>query len=462
MNKWKCMICGEVFEGENPPVPCPVCGAGEAAFEKISATPVKRWKCEVCGEIFEGENPPAPCPVCGAGESAFSEVTAAASDFKSDEALSFVIIGGGAAASECAFRLRDINRLCKITIICGEGVLPYNRPALSDVIADNMSLESITLREPEEFGKSDINIVLGKAISIDRYARMVMLDGGSFVSYDKLVICTGANAFCPVSGDVITIRTYEDARKVCELAKPGKKAAVIGGGILGIEAAVALADNGVSVSVIELMGHIVSAQCDNEYSKKLEKHLEQNGIAVYTAVSVEKVENGRVYLSDKRELEADFVIVSAGIRPETTLAENAGLGVNKGIVTDKFMRTSDPSVFAAGDCAECEGVLSGLWQNALMQGRVAASSMCGGDEAYTPPVPATAFAWRGFSLFSAGDFKTKPDSKIVYEASDGKSCRKLLFSGGELVAAVTLGDADGAADIIKNIEKKAKYSEFVK
>jgi NAD(P)H-nitrite reductase large subunit/rubredoxin len=456
------MICGEVFEGENPPVPCPVCGAGESAFEKISSSSVKRWKCEVCGEVFEGENPPVPCPVCGAGKSAFSESLAPVSEFKREEALSYVVIGGGAAASECVFRLREINRLAKITLICGEGVYPYNRPALSDVIADNMSLEAITLYDPEKYGEAEINVMLGRVRSIDRYSRMVMMENGSFVSYDRLAICTGGNAFCPVQGDVITIRSYDDARKVADLAKPGKKAVVVGGGILGIEAATALADNGVEVCVTELLGHIVSAQCDAEYSKVFEKHLEKNGIKVYTAVSVEKVCDGKVVLSDGRELEADFVIVSAGVRPETSLAAKAGLEINKGIVTDKFMRTSDSLIFAAGDCTECEGQLSGLWQNALMQGSVAASSMCGGDDAYMPPVPATAFSWRGFSIFSAGDFRTKPDAKIVFESADGKSRKKLLFSGGKLIAGVIIGDGEGAADIIKDIERKAQYGEFMK
>jgi rubredoxin len=145
--KWRCTVCGQVFEGDQPPVPCPVCGAGASAFALEEQVGLSKWRCAVCNQVFDGENPPTSCPICGAGVSAFEKIYEASGEYKKDTDEAFVIVGGGIAALETAKAIRRRNSTASITMILGEGILPYNRPALSDVLADSLSFDSILLEQ---------------------------------------------------------------------------------------------------------------------------------------------------------------------------------------------------------------------------------------------------------------------------------------------------------------------------
>ena len=156
MKRWKCTVCGEIFEGEFPPVPCPVCSAGEGAFEELPEQGDIVWRCTVCGQVFEGAKPPVPCPVCGAGESAFLAETKKETAFRLDTEDRFVLVGGGVASFEAAKAIRARNQMASITLICGEGVIPYNRPALSDVVGDGLSFESCA-QSKQQFYQSGLD-----------------------------------------------------------------------------------------------------------------------------------------------------------------------------------------------------------------------------------------------------------------------------------------------------------------
>ena len=241
--RFRCTVCGQIFEGTEPPVPCPVCGAGEDAFVCLDTTTVQRWRCLVCGQIFEGTEPPVPCPVCGAGKDAFEPVSDNGPAFSNNTDQSFVIIGGGVAALETAKAIRERDHTASIRVICGEGTFPYNRPALSDVIADGFSFQSITLEPFSYYGENHIEMIFDEAVSIDKADKTVALKNGAQLHYDKLCIAVGANAFNPLKSGEETIpcsvlRTFDDSQQILEQAA-GKPVIVLGGGILGIEAAVA-------------------------------------------------------------------------------------------------------------------------------------------------------------------------------------------------------------------------------
>ena len=457
-NRWKCTVCGQIFEGAQPPEPCPVCGAGKEAFVPLTDDqPAKRWKCTVCGQIFEGAQPPVPCPVCGAGKEAFVPVS---EDGAGPKATSrrFVLVGGGAAAASAAAEIRRLDRTAPITMICGEGIIPYNRPGLSDFVAGEADFAALALHPFDWYEENRVRLICdAQAVSIDPEKRCVRLSDGRGIPYDELLLATGANAFCPVQGaegavPVQVLRRFADALALTESVGPGSRVLVVGGGILGVEAALGLQQRGAGVTIVELGARLVGPQADDEAAARLRSALEHSGIAVFTGCSVASVTAEGAQLSDGRLLEADLVLVSAGIRSELTLAGELGLELGRGIKVDEWMRTSLPGVCAAGDCAEFEGRVAGLWNAALEMGLVAAATMCGEQKApYRQPVPATALSMENFTLFSAGRLSGDGLQEVVRE--EGEVYRKLLFENDRLVGLVAVGPFAGAAAAISAIDR---------
>ncbi len=450
MKQWRCTVCGQVFEGDAPPVPCPVCGAPENAFEEVVQAGPARWLCTVCGQVFEGDAPPVPCPVCGAPESAFQRLDAEADAARLDTDDSFLIIGGGLAGLAAAKAIRQRNKTAGITIVGGESHLPYNRPALCDVVADGLSLENLFLEDACYYAENDITLRLGaQAAAVDAAAKTVALAGGESLPYTKLLLATGALPFNPVRSEegavpVLSLRYYEDAEKLAR-TKPGSRVVLVGGGILGLEAAEALRQRNCHVTVVELAERILPLQTDETVSLMLREKLEKLGITLITGASVVSAEAGGVTLADGSTLPADLVLASLGVRSETTLAGQLGLELGRGIVVDEFMRTSVPDIFAAGDCAEFGGKVQAMAGAASGMGATAGAAMAGDTSApYKPFVPATFFEVPGFSLFSVGAVTGDAPESILYQNEQTGAYRKLLFKGGALSGALYVGGNPGA------------------
>lgn len=464
--KWKCAVCGQIFEGEQPPVPCPVCGAGEEAFTCLDAPASNQWKCAVCGQVFDGEQPPVPCPVCGAGEEAFEPVVRQEQAFRRDSLERFVVVGGGVAGLEAVKAIRRCNHTAKITLVCGEGMIPYNRPALSDVVGDGYSFEAIALEEYGYYQKNDIQLVCdGRVESVDAQERVVRLSGGRTLGYDRLLLATGANPFNPIKAapegvPVVALRSYWDAMEIVEKA-PGKRVIVVGGGILGLEAAVALRERGCQVTVVELGETILSIQADAEVSGRLKGDLEKLGIGILTGRSVQEVTAGGAALTDGSFLPAELVLVSIGVRSEVTLARQLGLAVNRGIVVDEHMQTSQPDIYAAGDCAEFQGRVAGLWPAASAQGQVAGANMAGDDQAYAPMAPATAFEARGISLFAAGSVGGGKLTTVVWSDERTGGYLKLAFRDKRLVGVLSYARPVHSGRAVALVERGAELKEAV-
>lgn len=463
--RWRCTVCGEIFEGDAPPAPCPVCGAGADAFVAEAAPAAQRWKCTVCGQIFEGDAPPAPCPVCGAGADAFVAEKEAPGGVLGGSDSRFVIVGGGGAGLAAAKAIREVDRTAKVTLVCGEGVIPYNRPGLSRLVAEGAGFESVALEPYDWYGGQQIELVCDARVErIDPQRREALLSDGRALPYTALLLAAGANAFCPVKAGpgappVRVLRSFADAAALLEDVRPGVPAVVVGGGILGLEAAMALHRRGAKVRVVELAQRILSIQADAFVSGRIEQALRALGMEVDTGVSVSAVEADGAHLSDGRVLPAEVVLVSAGIRSELGLAQALGLALGRGICVDASMRTSLPGIYAAGDCAEFEGRVAGLWGAALEMGRTAGRAMCGHEAAYRPPVPATAFEAPGISLFAVGSVNGEGLQTVERRDDEAGVYRKLALRDGRLVGVLMLGRPAGGAAAIAAVERGAPLQD---
>jgi len=303
----------------------------------------------------------------------------------------YFILGGGAAALEAAKAIRERDPSGLIVLLTDEPALPYMRPALTKQLLADVSAQDIQLETPAWYDAPgrDILVLMGRTVScIEPENKTVSLVDGLVFPYDKLIYALGARCFVPPfegsdRQNVIAVRTAEDARRVRQIAKTAKSAVVIGGGVLGLEAAWGLHQAGMAVSVVEFDARVMARQVDEDTSERIARAMKDRGVKLYTCASTAKVDDAGLHLTDGRLLPADLVIVSAGVRANAEIAAAAGIRVDRKILVDEHMATSVPDVYAAGDCAVC-GVSYALWDEACEMGRVAGINAAGGDAVYTP------------------------------------------------------------------------------
>lgn len=301
----------------------------------------------------------------------------------------YFILGGGIAALSAAQAIRENDPSGLIVILSREKALPYYRPALTKQLLGNISAEDIAVKKAAWYDAPgrDIVVLTGRTVSaIDTEKKTISLADGLVFSYDKLVYALGARCFIPPfegSGreNVIAVRSAEDAARVRELAKSAKNAVVIGGGVLGLEAAWSLHQGGLSVSVVEFDARVMARQVDAETSEHIARAMKDHGVKLYTCASAASYDGKALTLADGRILPADLVIVSAGVRANAEIAAAAGIQVDRKIIVDERMQTSAPDVYAAGDCAVC-GTSYALWAEAKEMGAVAGTNAAGEQAEY--------------------------------------------------------------------------------
>lgn len=343
-----------------------------------------------------------------------------------------------------------------ITLFNAEPRGNYNRIMLSPVLSGEKTYQEIVTHGDDWYAGHNITCRFGEpVVRIDRVRKIVYSNTGG-APYDKLLIATGSAPFIiPVQGrdlpGVITYRDMDDTQAMIDAsAKPGGKAVVIGGGLLGLEAAAGLALRGMEVSVIHLMGHLMERQLDPAAGYLLQKDLEARGIKVHckgaTKAILGKDRVEAVLLEDGTLYPADLVCMAVGIRPETRLATDAALDVARGIVVDDQMRSSDPDILAVGECVEHQGQLFGLVAPLYDQAKVVAATLLGQDAAFRPVQTATKLKVTGVDLFSAGDFAdAKGREDIVFRDPARGVYKRLVIEQDRLIGAVMYGDtADGA------------------
>ncbi|WP_226781397.1 nitrite reductase large subunit NirB [Oceaniglobus trochenteri] len=367
-----------------------------------------------------------------------------------------VIIGAGMASGRVIEHLVETAPdAYDITLFNAEPRGNYNRIMLSPVLSGEQTYADIVTHDDDWYAAQGITCRFGEhVVRIDRAEKLVIGQNGP-VPYDKLIVATGSAPFIiPVQGKdlpgVITYRDLDDTNAMIEAAGNGGKAVVIGGGLLGLEAAAGLAQRGMEVTVLHLMGHLMERQLDPAAGYLLRRDLEKRGIAIRTQASTAAILGDTrvegVLLEDKTMLEADLVVMAVGIRPETRLANDAGLEVGRGIVVDAQMRTTgDPDIHAVGECTEYDGHLFGLVAPLYEQARVLARALLGEAEDFVVRDVATKLKVTGCNLFSAGDFAEAPGREdIVFRDPARGIYKRLVIEGTRLVGAVMYGDtADG-------------------
>ena len=366
-----------------------------------------------------------------------------------------VVIGAGMASGRMLEHLFETAPdAYEVTLFNGEARGNYNRIMLSPVLSGEKTYDDIVTHDEDWYIANGVTTRFGEPVTkIDRNRKVVISKGGE-TPYDKLVIATGSAPFViPVAGKtlpgVVTYRDLDDTNAMIAAAKPGARAVVIGGGLLGLEAAAGLQLRGMKVTVIHLMGHLMERQLDPAAGYLLQKALEARGITVHcrgatkAILGTDRVE--AVTLEDGTTYGADLVVMAVGIRPETRLAVDAGLEIGRGITVDDRMQTSDAAIFALGECIEHNKMLFGLVAPLYDQAKVLAKSLLGDEAAFRPVQTATKLKVTGCDLFSAGDFAEGPGREdIVFRDPARGQYKRLVIEGDRLVGAVMYGDtADG-------------------
>jgi nitrite reductase (NADH) large subunit len=376
-----------------------------------------------------------------------------------------VIIGQGMAGTKLAEELsqRALGRY-SIVLIGDEPRRAYNRVLLSSLLAREVAADDIELKPRAWWAKNGITNVFGQRVTgIDRATKSLSLENGRGLRYSKLVICTGSHAIMlPKPGmdlpGAITFRWMDDVETMLSGVKPGRPAVVIGGGLLGLEAAYGLAKAGIRVTLLHIASRLMERQLDDPAALLLKEAIESKGCEVLLGADTARVLGSSrvegVELADGRVIPADLLVCAVGVRPNADLAKAAGLACKRGILVDDQMRTSDPDVFALGECAEHRGVAYGLVEPAYEQARTLARTLIGeADAAYTGSIMATNLKVSGVSLFSAGEIVGDGMESLVYEDRGQNIYKKILIDNGKLAGAVLYGDTvDGLwyLDLIKS------------
>ena len=367
-----------------------------------------------------------------------------------------VIVGNGMAAVRLVDELvtTALGRYA-IAVIGEEPRLAYNRVLLSSVLAGETASHDIELKPAAWWRDRGVTLKYGcRATEIDVGRRELKIEGDESIEFSRLVLATGSSPLrLNVPGAELNgVHTFRDSRDVdllLSLAARKKPVVVIGGGLLGLEAAYGLAKAGTPVTLLHLMDRLMERQLDAPAADLLKSLVERKGIAVELNANTARIHGTSrvegVELADGRRIEADAVVFAAGIRPNTKLAQEAGLTVNRGIVVDDVMQTSAPGIFALGECAEHRGVCYGLVEPAYEQARVLARHLSGRNAAYQGSVVATNLKVSGVSVFSAGDFLGTDDSEAILLSDIRRGTyKKLVIADGKLTGAVLVGDVGDA------------------
>ncbi|MBL8233286.1 MAG: NAD(P)/FAD-dependent oxidoreductase [Bryobacterales bacterium] len=365
-----------------------------------------------------------------------------------------VVVGNGMAGVACVEQILKHSQEFHITIFGAETHVNYNRIQLSSVLAGEKDFDEIVLNDIDWYREHRIDAKLGRWITeIDREARVVRCAGGEEAGYDKLILATGSSAFVPPipgtdKSGVFVFRTLDDTRQLVELSGRGIKAAVIGGGLLGLEAARGLQVRGCDVTVVHLADHLMDRQLDPVGGRYLASKMERMGMTLMLGRNTRAVlGNGHVEglrFDDGSEIEANMVVIAAGIRPSVELAKRAGLTVNRGIVVSDHMRTSDPRIYAVGECTEHNGQTFGLVAPLFEQGKVLAAAITDNEgPAFSGAAPAAKLKIMGVEVFSAGDYdETRPGAEAIrYEDPALGVYKKLVLNNGRLQGVILVGDA---------------------
>ncbi|MGG5461579.1 FAD-dependent oxidoreductase [Clostridium sp. B9] len=442
------------------------------------------WKCLVCGEIFESPVCPDICPVCGAGKEQFIEVEM--ENFKKiDTEDNIVIIGNGAAGFYAAKTIREINSTATVKLLSSEEVSSYSRPNLSDLLTEEMDLDTFYLAKSSWYKENNVEEMLGVVVSkIDKDGKKVILSDGTEIPYTKLILANGSHNFIPPfkvvnNGEEIklssenignfkgiySIKDLKDTFDVKEMMTEAKKAIVIGAGPLGLEAAWEMKNAGIEVTVVEFLPNLMNNQLDQEGADLFRKNVEGCGITFLTSEECSEIitKDGKltsINLKSGKTLDAEILLVSTGIRSNIALAQETGIDCNRGVIVNERMETNVKDIYACGDVAEYNGLVYGNWPAAIEMGKTAGANASGEDKIFENFTPSIILDALNTHVFSAGLIRFNDPSyeKISLKDEEKGQYTKLFFKNNVLVGGIIVGDITKAGQIIIAIDNKLSKS----
>jgi nitrite reductase (NADH) large subunit len=388
-------------------------------------------------------------------------------------ATKHVIVGNGVAGVTAALAIKQADPDAEVHLFGAEPYPYYRRPQLWEFIAGQIEQDALTYRPVEWYTERGIALHLGTEVTeLDPAARHITLADGTHAAYDRLLLATGARPFIPPcegteKDGVFALRTLDDALAIKAYSREVDTAIVVGGGLLGLETARALHTAGLDVTVVEFFPYLLPRQLDEEGAGVLQTLLEAQGLHVVTGATTTAILGvpcaDCIQLQSGAKVTGDMVLFSTGIRSEATLAKEADLEVNRGIVVNGHLQTSVEDVFAAGDAAEFEGRVYGIIPPAIEQARIAAANMVTpGSATYTGTIPSTTLKVAGAELTTMGEALVEGEEYTQLRHADAASghYRKIVLHDGRVVGAILLNDKERTRSIRQLIERGVDVSAY--
>ena len=370
---WRCMACGYIHRGDQPPAECPVCGAARSDFEPYvdeevpspaagTAAAAGPWRCLQCHYVHTGDAPPTACPVCGAAASQFEKMPTQAEPAKGAGTSHIIVLGAGIAGVSAVEAIRKTSPQARITLLSKENDLPYYRLNLTRYLTGEIEERALPIHSTDWYEANAVEFLSGvEAAEIVPNDRAVLLRNGNRLTFDKLILTAGAHPFVPPlpggqRDGVKTVRSWQDARSILAGLRPGMKCVCIGGGVLGVETAGALARRGADVTLLEGHGWLMPRQLNQPAGRRLAAHIEKIGVHLRTEAKTKEIVGdervGGVLLEDGTMLPAEMVVITTGVRPNSFLARRAGAGGRcRGGRRQSHGHRRHPDILAAGDVA---------------------------------------------------------------------------------------------------------------
>lgn len=371
----------------------------------------------------------------------------------------YVIVGNSAAAIGCVEGIRQVDQNGSILIVSDESHHTYSRPLISYLLWGKTDRQRMKYRPDSFYDDNKVDTLFGvKATALRPEDHTLELDNGETVTYGKLLLATGSRPFIPPMEGLdqvekkFTFMTLNDALALEEAITPDSKVLIVGAGLIGLKCAEGIFEKVGSLTVVDLANRILPSILDEEGSKLVQEYIEKKGVKFYLSDSVAKFENGTATLKSGAEVEYDIVVIAVGVRPNVELAQEAGIDVNRGILTDVHCATSAADVYAAGDCTVSHNIASdqdqilALLPNAYMQGETAGIEMAGGEARYDKAIPMNAMGMLGLHMITAGVYDGE-----VYKEQNCEGYKKLFVKDGKLVGYILIGDVIKRAGIYTSL-----------
>ncbi|MCH5188756.1 MAG: NAD(P)/FAD-dependent oxidoreductase [Oscillospiraceae bacterium] len=376
--------------------------------------------------------------------------------------MNYVIIGNSAGAIGCVEGIRKADKEGKITLIASEPHHTYSRPLISYLLLGRTDEERMKYRAPSFYEDNNVDTKLGVTVTkIDKDDKIVETDGGEKIPYDKLLIATGSNPFIPPMGGLdsvekkFTFMTLDSAHALDAALTPDSRVLIVGAGLIGLKCAEGIAERVREITVVDLADRILPSILDSDGSAVMQRHIEKSGVRFILSDSVKEFSGNTAALNSGKTVDFDVLVIAVGVRPATALAAEAGIEVNRGIVTDAHCETSVKDIYAAGDCTESLDITTGqnkimaLLPNAYMQGECAGQNMAGVEALYDKAIPMNAIGFFGLHIVSAGSYDGEE-----YVETDGENYKKLVTKDGLLKGFIIMGDVRRAGIYTSLIREK--------